>query len=76
MLETRTGEATRIVDKSPVNSGHLGAFHSVFPNARIIYMQPIHTCLSCYFQKFAGGSRLIGVPSFRRELFWRCLTRN
>jgi hypothetical protein len=29
--------------------------HSVFPNARIIYMRrdPIDTCLSCYFQQLA-----------------------
>jgi hypothetical protein len=40
--------------KAPVNSDYLGVIHSVFPNARIIYMQrdPIDTCLSCYFQKF------------------------
>jgi tetratricopeptide (TPR) repeat protein len=54
-LEAKSGDAFRIVDKSPVNSDHLGMIHSVFPNARIIYMQrdPIDTCLSCYFQKFA-----------------------
>lgn len=42
----------RIVDKAPVNSDYLGVFHSVFPKARIIYVQrdPIDTCLSCYFQ--------------------------
>jgi hypothetical protein len=54
VLETRAGEALRIVDKAPVNADYLGVIHSVFPNARIIYMQrdPIDTCLSCYFQKF------------------------
>jgi tetratricopeptide (TPR) repeat protein len=54
VLETKADEALRIVDKAPVNSDHLGVIHSVFPNARIIYMQrdPIDTCLSCYFQKF------------------------
>jgi hypothetical protein len=53
-LKSKTGEAERIVDKAPLNSDHLGLIHSVFPNARIIYMQrdPIDTCLSCYFQKF------------------------
>jgi Flp pilus assembly protein TadD len=55
VLEAKSGDAFRIVDKTPVNSDHLGVIHSVFPNARIIYMQrdPIDTCLSCYFQKFA-----------------------
>jgi tetratricopeptide (TPR) repeat protein len=54
-LETRSGDALRIVDKAPVNSDYLGAIHSVFPNARIIYMRrdPIDTCLSCYFQHFS-----------------------
>ncbi len=53
---TRQGEdATRIVDKAPVNSDYLGLIHSVFPRARIIYMSrdPVDTCLSCYFQQFS-----------------------
>jgi tetratricopeptide (TPR) repeat protein len=54
-LETPAGDASRIVDKAPVNSDYLGAIYSTFPNARIIYMQrhPIDTCLSCYFQYFS-----------------------
>lgn len=54
ILETNAGGALRVVDKAPVNSDYLGIIHSVFPNARIIYMQrdPIDTCLSCYFQNF------------------------
>jgi tetratricopeptide (TPR) repeat protein len=42
----------RIVDRAPVNSDYLGIIHSVFPKARIIYVQrdPVDTCLSCYFQ--------------------------
>jgi tetratricopeptide (TPR) repeat protein len=54
-LEERSGDAMRIVDKAPVNSDYLGLILSIFPNARIIYMQrdPIDTCLSCYFQQFA-----------------------
>jgi tetratricopeptide (TPR) repeat protein len=54
ILEAKSGASLRIVDKAPVNSDYLGFIHSVFPNARIIYMQrdPIDTCLSCYFQKF------------------------
>jgi tetratricopeptide (TPR) repeat protein len=54
VLEAKAGDALRVVDKAPVNSDYLGIIHSVFANARIIYMQrdPIDTCLSCYFQKF------------------------
>jgi tetratricopeptide (TPR) repeat protein len=53
-LQDRSGDALRIVDKTPLNSDYLGMIHSIFPNARIIYMQrdPIDACLSCYFQKF------------------------
>ncbi len=48
-------DALRIVDKAPINSDYLGVIHSIFPNARIIYMKrdPIDTCLSCYFQQFS-----------------------
>ncbi|HWG75921.1 MAG TPA: sulfotransferase [Steroidobacteraceae bacterium] len=51
-LEERCGDALRIIDKAPVNAEYLGIIHSVFPNARVIYLQrnPIDTCLSCYFQ--------------------------
>lgn len=54
-LTDTSADAQRIVDKAPVNSDYLGVIHSVFPNARIIYMQrdPIDTCLSCYFQQFS-----------------------
>ena len=54
LLEARSGDTLRIVDKATTNCHYLGLIHSVFPNARIIYMQrdPIDTCLSCYFQKF------------------------
>jgi tetratricopeptide (TPR) repeat protein len=55
VLEAKGGEALRIVDKAPANSDYLGVIHSVFPDARIIYMRrdPIDTCLSCYFQYFS-----------------------
>jgi len=53
VLSEKSSEALRVVDKAPVNSDYLGIIHSVFPNARIIYMRrnPIDTCLSCYFQQ-------------------------
>jgi tetratricopeptide (TPR) repeat protein len=54
-LEDVSGTALRVVDKAPINSDYLGVIHSIFPKARIIYMQrdPIDTCLSCYFQNFS-----------------------
>jgi tetratricopeptide (TPR) repeat protein len=57
VLESASGNASRVVDKAPVNSDFLGLIYTVFPNARVIYMQrdPIDTCLSCYFQQFLTG---------------------
>jgi tetratricopeptide (TPR) repeat protein len=57
MLDGFSGAASRIVDKAPANSDFLGLIYSVFPSARVIYMQrdPIDTCLSCYFQQFLMG---------------------
>jgi tetratricopeptide (TPR) repeat protein len=54
VLKSHSSDALRVIDKAPINSDYLGMIHSVFPNARFIYMQrdPIDTCLSCYFQKF------------------------
>jgi tetratricopeptide (TPR) repeat protein len=54
ILEGFSGSASRVVDKAPVNSDFLGLIYSVFPAAKVIYMQrdPIDTCLSCYFQQF------------------------
>lgn len=54
-LEHVSSTASRVVDKAPLNSDHLGVIHASFPKARIIYMQrdPIDTCLSCYFQNFS-----------------------
>jgi tetratricopeptide (TPR) repeat protein len=56
-LGERAGGALRVVDKSPFNSDYLGIIHSVFPHARMIYMQrdPVDTCLSCYFQDFPAS---------------------
>jgi Flp pilus assembly protein TadD len=56
ILDRHSPQASRVVDKAPVNSDFLGLIHLVFPNARFIYMRrdPIDTCLSCYFQEFAN----------------------
>jgi tetratricopeptide (TPR) repeat protein len=57
VLGAFSGSASRVVDKAPSNSDILGLIYSVFPNARVLYMQrePIDTCLSCYFQQFLTG---------------------
>jgi len=57
ILEGFSASALHVVDKATVNSGFLGLIYSVFPGARVIYMQrdPIDTCLSCYFQQFLTG---------------------
>jgi tetratricopeptide (TPR) repeat protein len=54
VLAGRFPDPLRVVDKTPFNSDYLGVIHSVFPKARIIYLQrdPIDACLSCYFQPF------------------------
>jgi Sulfotransferase family len=57
VLQGYSANASRVVDKAPVNCDFLGLIYSVFPNARVIYMRrdPIDTCLSCYFQQFLTG---------------------
>jgi tetratricopeptide (TPR) repeat protein len=54
ILQGFSASASRVIDKTPGNSDFLGLIYSVFPAARVIYMQrdPIDTCLSCYFQHF------------------------
>ena len=50
-------EKTRFVtDKMPQNFLQLGFVATLFPRAHIIHIQrdPVDTCLSCYFQDFAG----------------------
>jgi tetratricopeptide (TPR) repeat protein len=57
-LARHSADALRIVDKAPVNSDYLGVIHSIFPNARIVYMRrdPIDTCLSVYFQQLSPST--------------------
>jgi Flp pilus assembly protein TadD len=50
------GPAMRVVDKNPLNFLHLGLIATLFPQARLIHCRrhPADTCLSCFFQNFAG----------------------
>ena len=54
-LARRCPDASRVIDKTPLNSDYLGLIHSALPNARIIWMRrdPIDTALSIYFQRFS-----------------------
>jgi tetratricopeptide (TPR) repeat protein len=56
-LARHSNDASRVIDKTPLNASYLGLIHSVFPRARIIYMRrdPIDTCLSCYFQPLSAS---------------------
>jgi tetratricopeptide (TPR) repeat protein len=55
LLAQHSQDAERIVDKATFNSEYLGVIHSVFPNARFIYLErdPIDVCLSAYFQQLS-----------------------
>jgi tetratricopeptide (TPR) repeat protein len=55
-LERRAPGAARITDKLPSNFLNLGLICLLFPGARVIHCvrDPRDTCLSCYFQNFAG----------------------
>jgi tetratricopeptide (TPR) repeat protein len=56
-LRRRGPSAKVITDKMPLNSLHLGLIWRMLPEARVIVCRrdPIDTCLSCYFQHFAGA---------------------
>ena len=56
-LQRHSADAVRITDKSNFNADYLGLIHSVFPNARILYVRrdPIDTCLSCYFNQLSSA---------------------
>ena len=55
-LQALSPEALRVTDKLPLNAMHLGLICLLFPQARIIHCvrDARDTCLSCYFQNFAG----------------------
>jgi len=59
-LDAVSPDALRVTDKTPVNYLFLGFVQNLFPNARVIHCvrHPLDTCLSNYFQNFAG----LGIP--------------
>ncbi len=56
-LATQAPDASRIVDKLPVNFRHLGLIHAALPDARFIHIErnALDTCLSVYFQGFSAA---------------------
>jgi len=54
LLKTRDETTPHITDKLPFNFRHLGLFHLLFPNAKIIHCRrdPRDVAISCYFLKF------------------------
>jgi len=55
-LDRHSDSAMRVVNKLPHNFLNIGMILTAFPNARILHTQrnPADTCLSIYFQGFAG----------------------
>ena len=65
--------ALRITDKLPANFMLLGLIDILFPSARIVHCKrnPLDTCLSCFFQDFAGNhpysNHLVSLGNYYRE---------
>lgn len=55
-IRKENNESIKISDKLPHNFLHIALIHKLFPNAKIINCSrdSRDTCLSCYFQYFAG----------------------
>ncbi|HEY4970797.1 MAG TPA: sulfotransferase, partial [Steroidobacteraceae bacterium] len=56
-LATQAPDASRVVDKLPVNFRNIGLIHAALPGARFIHLErnPLDTCLSIYFQGFSAA---------------------
>jgi tetratricopeptide (TPR) repeat protein len=56
-LARQAPDASRVVDKLPVNFRHIGLIHAALPGARFIHLErsPLDTCLSIYFQGFSAA---------------------
>jgi hypothetical protein len=56
-LAAQAPDASRIVDKLPVNFRNIGLIHAALPGARFIHLErnALDTCLSIYFQGFSAA---------------------
>jgi tetratricopeptide (TPR) repeat protein len=71
-LQSRAGDAARVIDKMPDNILHLGLVGVLFPAARVIFCRrdPRDICLSCYFRKFDEAitfAQDLGDSGFRAQ---------
>ncbi|MDZ4754797.1 MAG: sulfotransferase [Phycisphaerae bacterium] len=55
-------EYSTVTDKQPLNFVNLGLIQTVLPGAKVIHCrrEPMDSCLSCYFQLFAGNIPFAG----------------
>ena len=85
-LTAHAPNAHRITDKLPANFMQLGLIDILFPSARVIHCMrnPLDTCLSCFFQDFAGNhpysNNLNSLGYYYQEYerimtYWRTLLR-
>jgi tetratricopeptide (TPR) repeat protein len=56
-LAVQAPDASRVVDKLPVNFSNAGLIHAALPGARFIHLErsALDTCLSIYFQGFSAA---------------------
>jgi hypothetical protein len=56
-LAAQAPDASRVIDKLPVNFRHIGLIHAALPGARFIHLErdALDTCLSIYFQGFSAA---------------------
>jgi tetratricopeptide (TPR) repeat protein len=56
-LAAQAPDASRVVDKLPVNFRNIGLIHAALPGARFIHIErnSLDTCLSIYFQGFSAA---------------------
>jgi len=56
-LATQAPDASRVIDKLPVNFRNIGLIHAALPGARFIHLErnSLDTCLSIYFQGFSAA---------------------
>jgi tetratricopeptide (TPR) repeat protein len=56
-LAAQAPDASRVVDKLPVNFRHIGLILAALPDARFIHLErnALDTCLSIYFQGFSAA---------------------
>lgn len=57
-----------LVDKSPLNTMHIGLIHVLFPDAKIIFSlrHPLDVCTSCFFQNFKMNSFMTNMTSISK----------